>query len=78
MIALYNFIPLYCPSGGTPTRLDRVDNLMSGKFKARQTLNCPICGVIYQRAEHRDLMRAATSSGGDLLDYLIDDVSNES
>jgi len=26
MIALYNFIPLYCPSCGTPTQLERVDN----------------------------------------------------
>ena len=78
MIALYNFIPLYCPSCGTPTRLDRVDNPMSGKFKARQTLTCAICGVIYQRAEQTDLMRAATASGGDILDYFMDDVSDES
>jgi hypothetical protein len=34
MIALYNFIPLYCPSCGTPTRLERVDNPMISKFKA--------------------------------------------
>ena len=26
MLALYNFLPLYCLSCGTPTRLDRADN----------------------------------------------------
>ena len=64
MLALYNFIPLYCPSCGTPTRLDRMDNPMSGKFKAKQALSCAICGVMYQLADNTDIFRAATASGG--------------
>ena len=80
MIALYNFIPLYCPSCGTPTRLERADNPMSGKFKAHQTLSCAICGVMYQLADQKDILRAATASGGDMLGYFLDgeDPSEES
>ena len=73
MIALYNFIPIYCPSCGTPTRLDRVDNPMSGKLKAHQALVCPICGIMYQLAGRTELLRAATASGGDLIDYYVEE-----
>ena len=73
MIALYNSIPLYCPSCGTPTRLERVDNPMSGKFKAHQALSCAICGIMYQLASQTDILRAATASGGDMVEYFVDD-----
>jgi hypothetical protein len=73
MIALYTFIPLYCPSCGTPTRLDRVDNALAGKYKAHQALNCPICGVMFQLAEQKDVLRAATASGGDRIEYFVTD-----
>jgi hypothetical protein len=73
MIALYSFIPLYCPSCGTPTRLERADNAMSGKFKAHQALSCAMCGVMYQLADQTDILRAATASGGDMVDYFVDD-----
>jgi len=73
MIALYNFIPLYCPSCGTPTRLERADNPMSGKFKAHQALSCAICGIMYQFASQIEIFRAATASGGDMVDYFVDD-----
>ena len=71
MIALYTFIPLYCPSCGTPTRLDRIDNVLSGKYQAYQALSWPICGVMLQLATKTDLLRAATASGGDLVEYYI-------
>jgi len=73
MIALYNFIPLYCPSCGTPTRLERADNPLSGKFKAHQALTCAICGIMYQLASQTDILRAATASGGDMVEYFVDD-----
>ena len=73
MIALYSFLPSYCPSCGHPTKLDRVDNPLHGKFEAYQTLICPMCGVKYQLATKTDLLRAATSRGGDLLEYFIDE-----
>lgn len=73
MIAIYNFIPLYCPSCGTLTRLERADNPISGKFKAHQTLDCEICGVTYQLAGQSDILRAATASGGDMLEHFMDE-----
>ena len=72
MLALYNFFPLYCPSCGTPTRLERADNPMGGKLKAKQALSCAICGVMYQLADNTEMFRAATASGGDLVEYLLE------
>ena len=73
MIALYTFIPLYCPSCGTPTRLDRIDNALSGMYQAHQSQKCSIGGVMFQLATKADLLRAATASGGDLVEYFIED-----
>lgn len=78
MIALYIFIPLYCPSCSTPTRLDRIDNALSGKYQAHQSQQCSICGVMFQLAIKADLLSAATGSGRDLLEYFIDDDDVES
>jgi hypothetical protein len=36
MIAFYNFVPLYCPSCDTPTRLDRMENTLIGKYQAHR------------------------------------------
>jgi hypothetical protein len=71
MIAIYNFIPLNCPSCGTPTRLERVDNPMSGKFTAHHALLCAICGVMYQLVDKKDILRAATASGGGFARVLL-------
>jgi hypothetical protein len=46
---------------------------MYGNFKARQALSCAICGVLYQLDDQTDTLRAATASGGDLLEYFLDD-----
>ena len=46
---------------------------MSGKFKAHQSLSCTICGVMYQLADNKDIFRAATASGGDLVEYFVDE-----
>jgi hypothetical protein len=50
-----------------------MDNPMSGKFKAKQALSCAICGVMYQLADNTELFRAATASGGDLVEYFVDE-----
>ncbi len=54
MLALYTFIPLYCPSCGIPTRLDSADNAMSGKFKAHQALTCVPARCMDRLAEGYD------------------------
>jgi hypothetical protein len=45
MIALYNFLPLYCPICGTPTRLDRIDNPLAIKVKAKNAVSCLLYGM---------------------------------
>lgn len=59
-----------------PTRLERADSPMGGKFKAHQALSCAICGVMYQLAGNTELFRAATASGGDLVEYFVDEADN--
>lgn len=48
MLDLNDFLPLYYPSCDTPTRLDRVDNPLAGKFKAKQADVCAICGIMWR------------------------------
>ena len=77
MIAILNYTPLYCPSCGTPTRLDRDDNYELAIFKTQKALNCDSCGAVYQLAERTDILRAATASGGDMVDYFVGDDEQE-
>ncbi len=69
MIALYTFVPLFCPGCGTPTRLDQADNPEVARFNAFQALNCPVCGTMYQKVRRALAFRAAVASEGDLLEY---------
>jgi hypothetical protein len=79
VIALLNYIPLYCPSCGTPTRLDRADNTQLVIFEALKALNCVTCGAMYQLADRTDILRAATARGGDMIEYFLgDDEQDES
>jgi len=71
MIALIDYIPHFCPSCGTPTHLVRSDNYELTIFKAHKALNCATCGVIYQLADRTDILRAATASGGDMVEYFV-------
>jgi transcription elongation factor Elf1 len=73
MIALYNFLHLYCPSCGTPTRLAYANTVLRGKFKAKQALSCGICGLRYQLVDNTEIFIAAIASGGDLVEYFVDE-----
>jgi hypothetical protein len=73
MLAILNFIPHYCPSCGTSTRLDHPDNYELTMYKAHKALECANCGAIYQLADRTDILRAATASGGDMVEYLVGD-----
>jgi hypothetical protein len=46
---------------------------MGGKFKAHQALSCAICGVMYQFVGKTEMLRAATASGEDLVEFFIDE-----
>ena len=71
MLALYNFLPLYCPSCGTPTRLDRVDNPMSGKFKAKQTRLLVATDVLSRGIDIKDISLIINYNvPGDAEDYV--------
>jgi hypothetical protein len=52
--------------------LELKDNPLSGKFKAKQALSCGICGMKYQLVDNIELFRAATASGGDLVEFFTD------
>jgi hypothetical protein len=41
-----------------------------GKY---QVLNCAVCGVMFQLAEQKDVLRAATASGGIMIEDFVDD-----
>jgi hypothetical protein len=73
MISLYKFIPLCCPSCGNPTRLDSIDNALSAKYQALELQQRSIFNVLFQLATNTDLLRAATASGGNLIEYYIED-----
>ena len=61
------------PTYGTSTRLDHIDNPMVGKFKAKQVLSCGICGLRYQLVDNTEIFIAAMASGGDLVEYFVDE-----
>jgi hypothetical protein len=65
MIALYDFIPKFCPNCGLPTML-RSDPVNMAEFSSNLCFLCSFCGLTYQRAESNTMYQAATKSGGDL------------
>ena len=50
-------------NNGDPAKITR--------FKTYQADACPVCGLKYQLAEQKDILRAATTSGGNLVDLMI-------
>lgn len=65
MIALFDFIPRYCPSCGLPT-LVRTDPASLADYSSHLSFFCSHCDLIFQKAFTRELVRAARLSGGDL------------
>jgi len=66
MIALYDFVPKYCPNCGEPVVLRR--GLELSDYYAKCSFSCD-CGVGMQKANADELRKAAQNSGGDLADY---------
>lgn len=79
LIALYNFVPHYCPNCGQPTTLFRESNLakaMGGPvvradadYRVGASHSCK-CGVMFAMAEPEHLKDAADASGSDLSQYI--------
>lgn len=65
MIALYDFIPRYCPYCGSTTEV-MDDPGCIADFSGYFSFRCGSCGVTYQKAHTRQLLRLARESGGDL------------
>lgn len=77
MIALYDFVPRFCPNCGTPTKLDRKathEERMyhiepDADFKAGASHSCLNCGLHYAQAIHHEMLKCATASNSDLHYY---------
>jgi hypothetical protein len=65
MIALYDFIPRYCPYCGQATSVTG-DPASVADFSSCFSFRCAHCNLVYQKAHTRQLLRLARESGGDL------------
>jgi hypothetical protein len=72
MIALFDFIPRNCPSCGTLLHLNNGTPGKITKFKSYQADTCPGCGLKYQLSKQKDILRAATATGGNLIELMVD------
>ena len=66
MIALFDFLPTYCPHCGE--RLPFDDALARIDFDYSNSHSCD-CGLAFQKATTKTLRDAAKASGGDLNRY---------
>lgn len=65
MIALFDFVPRYCPNCGLPTRV-RSDPINLAEYSGHLSFYCSYCELIFQKAYTSEMLRAAKVSGGDL------------
>lgn len=65
MIALYNFVPKFCPYCGTKTRWANDRELWDYNMRIVKTCSC---GLHHQRASTDAILHASHESEGDLWD----------
>lgn len=65
MLALFDFLPKFCPNCGREIELlrDKTD------YQSFCSFTCNKCRMLYQRAEMEHIVKAAMDSGGDLKFY---------
>jgi hypothetical protein len=63
MIAVFDFLPTFCPNCGTKTVYN--DPLTLQDFNAKCSFSCK-CGFAYQKADTAHILEAAEKSGGDM------------
>lgn len=66
MVAILSFAPKHCPNCGIETGLTDRDP----DWRAMASHSCQECGTQYQRVETDDILKAATTAGGDLAQYV--------
>ena len=68
-IALYNFVPHYCPFCGKG--ISFADHLGRNDYHAQTSHTCPACLTKYQYVRNTDLLlRTADKAGGDLHEWV--------
>lgn len=77
MITLFNFVSRNCPACGTRFYPNNGSSSKITDFESFQADTCPDCSLKYQLAEQRCILRAATASGGNLVDLMIDTSKND-
>jgi hypothetical protein len=63
VIALFTFLPSFCPNCG---RRGRITGLVHADFDAFASFSCVDCGLDYQRVDEEHALDAAEAAGGDL------------
>lgn len=78
MLAIYNFVPSYCPNCGQAIDLKGYggDGYEPGSryrkdadYRAGCSHYCPKCNLGYQYANRQNILDAAEASGGDMKQY---------
>ena len=70
-MALFNFVPRICPACGVALEIN-TEAVKLAEYYVFEAAVCPGCGLKYQYVRQVDLLRAATASGGNLIDLLMD------
>lgn len=65
MLALFDFVPRYCPQCGQVT-LPVQDPAVLADYSSFFACYCPNCELLYQKANTNALLKASQMSGGDL------------
>ena len=65
MIALFDFVPRYCPQCGQITLVVQ-DPAVLSDYSSYMACYCPHCELLYQKANTNALLKASQMSGGDL------------
>lgn len=66
MIALFDFVPEFCPHCGTAFKLTAYNR---DDYNAGASCECRSCHLSYARVGRPEMLRAATDSGSDLARY---------
>jgi transposase-like protein len=64
MIALFTFVPMFCPHCGR--KIDLKDTCVRQDYEAKASFHCLDCNLNYQYVDATTALDAAEKAGGDL------------